>query len=73
MERNVKGDEDAGGADVEVGNKTQSGVIALHSVSGEAEEEGDGDHQEERHHQELHAICHRELHDLLLGSFRRNL
>ena len=27
----------------------QPGVIALHSVSGEAEEEGEGDRQEERH------------------------
>ena len=41
--------EDACGADVEVGNETQPGVIALHSVSGEAEEEGEGDRQEERH------------------------
>ena len=42
-----QGDEDAGGADVEVGNETQPGVIALHSVSGKAEEEGDGDHHQE--------------------------
>ena len=35
------------GADVEVGNETQPGVIALHSVSGKAEEEGDGDHHQE--------------------------
>jgi hypothetical protein len=32
-----------------VGNETLPGVIALHSVSGEAEEEGEGDRQEERH------------------------
>ena len=46
----------AGGADVEVGNETQPGNIALHSVSGEAEEESDGDRHEESNHQELHAI-----------------
>ena len=53
------GDEDAGGADVEVENKTQPGVVGV--VGGEAEEEGDGEHQEERHHQELHqqhAVLH---------------
>ena len=42
-----QGDEDAGGADEEVGNETQPGVIALHSISGKAEEEGDGDHHQE--------------------------
>ena len=42
------------------------GVIALHSVSGEAEEEGDGDHHEVSNHHEMHAIRHQELHDLLL-------
>ena len=35
------------GDDEEVGNETQPGVIALHSISGKAEEEGDGDHHQE--------------------------
>ena len=65
-----QGEEDACGADVEVENEPQPGVVALHSVGGEAEEEGEGEHQEERHRQDLHqprAVLHQELLDLLLG------
>ena len=68
-----QGDEDAGGADVEVDHESQPGVVALHRVGGEAEEEGEGEHQEQRHHQELHevlATLHRELLGLLLWRGR---
>ena len=49
---------DAGGADVKVGNETEPGVIALHSVSGKAEEEGDGDHHQEALFLKNHGIKH---------------
>ena len=55
-EEGAEGDEDAGGADVEVGHETQPGVVTLHRVGGDAEEEGEGEHQEKRHHQELHGL-----------------
>ena len=53
-EEGTQGDDDAGGADVEVEHKTQPGAVALHRVGDKAEEKGEGEHQEERHHQELH-------------------
>ena len=61
----AQGDEDAGGADVEVDHEAQPGVVGLHRVGGEAEEEGEGEHQEERHHQDLLATLHQELLGLL--------
>ena len=61
----AQGDEDTGGADVEVDHEAQPGVVGLHRVGGEAEEEGEGEHQEERHHQDLLATLHQELLGLL--------
>merc|ERR1719234_1520175 len=49
-----EGDEEAGGADVEVDHEAQPSVVDLHRVGGDAEEEGEGEHQEQCHHQELH-------------------